>query len=388
MIQMVKLNSNLKILFVINIAISLCSGLVSPLFPLFLEGLRADVVEISLVLFIGGAASTVILVPSGLLSDRYRRRNIFILSSVMLCSAALYLTAVKSWEQTILGLVFFLSAFSVFLPSRNSLIADNADSTSVAATYSFINAAWPIGSIIGPLIGGFLADNYGWNYVFYVMALASLISIIPNFFFKRTYKGDKKLDKKKTKDKFFRRDIIILLIVFVLSQICLNTAIGIINPVIPLYLTKMFFLNKTTVGFFFSMGQGVAILLAQIPSGMLADRYSHRRVFAYSVLPLPIIIFFWPSIQNYLFLIILYMFTVGFWSMTWSVTQAYLVNLTPTLERGFVLSVRQTAVRLGFTMGPLVGGYFWNAYAATTPFYVASIFFASSFLFILFLKKQ
>ena len=103
--------------------------------------------------------------------------------------------------------------------------------------------------------------------------------------------------------------------------------------------------------------------------------------------PLPIIILLWPAIQNYLLLMILYMFIVGVWSMTWSIAVAYLMSLTPTLERGFVVSIRQTATRLGFTIGPLIGGYFWYVYTSTAPFYVSSVFFALSFFLILLPRK-
>ena len=60
---------------------------------------------------------------------------------------------------------------------------------------------------------------------------------------------------------------------FFFFQIFLTIAIKILDPVIPLYLTNIFGLNKTTVGFFFSIGFGVASLLAQIPAGILADKY-------------------------------------------------------------------------------------------------------------------
>ncbi|MDH5267503.1 MAG: MFS transporter [Candidatus Bathyarchaeota archaeon] len=385
---MFKWNRNLKVLFFINVSISLSSSLVSPLFPLFLDNLGATVSEISFVLFTGGVAATILMVPSGLLSDRFRRRNILILSCIMLGSGAFYLTTVTSWSQSVFGIMLFLSALSIFLPARHTIVADNADPSVMTTTYSLMNVAWPTGSIIGPVLGGFLADRYGWNYTFYVATLVSLASIIPTFFFKRTYRGDKKRDKKKFKGELFKRDFIILLIVFSLFQIFASAAMGIMDPVVPLYLTQTFNVDKTTVGFFFSMGIGVATLLAQFPSGILADKYGRKRVLAYSILPLPFILLLWPYVQNYLFIAVLYMFIMGLWSMTWSVAVAYLMALTPTLERGFVISIRQAAIRLGFTVGPLIGGYFWVAHGTKTPFSISAVFFALSLLLIWFLKNS
>ena len=366
---------------------SLSRNLVYPLFPLFLDNLGATVPEISFILFTGGVAGTILMVPSGLLSDRFRRRNMLILSSIMSGSAAFYLTTIQSSTQSIFGIVLFLSAISIFLPARHTMIADNADPSTMTTSYSLMNAAWPIGSMIGPILGGFLADRYGWNYTFYAATLVSLTSIIPTYFFKRTYKGDKKRDKKKVEGGFLKRDFIILLTVFSLFSIFASAAMGIMDPVVPLYLTQMFNVDKTAVGLFFSMGIGIATLLAQFPSGVLADKYGRKRVLAYSILPLPLMLLLWSYVQNYLFITILYMLIAGFWSMTWSVAVAYLMTLTPTLERGFVISIRQAAVRLGFTVGPLIGGYFWVAHGTKTPFFISAVFFALSLLLIWFLKN-
>ena len=385
--RMFRLNRNLKVLFVLNLAFSTCVGLVSPLFPLFLDGTGANILEISLVLFVGGVATTILMVPSGLLSDRYRRRNILILSSIMYGLAAFYLTTVRNWEQSILGFVIFSSASTLSLPAIFTLIADNADSTRLAKTFGLIQTGWPVGLMIGSALGGFLADNYGWNYTFYVVVLISLLSIIPNYFFKRTYKGDKMLDKKQTRGTFFTRGIITFLFLFSLSQLLLSSANGILNPVIPLYLTENFNVNETAVGFFFSMGLGLATLVTQVPSGMLADRYGYKKILVYSILPVPIILLFWPVIGDYFLLMILYMFIIGLGSMTWSVAPVYLMNLTPTLDRGLVVSISETAVKLGFTLGPLIGGYFSYIYSSVAPFYVSSVFFALSFFLILFLRK-
>jgi MFS family permease len=382
-----ELNRNLRVLFVVNIAFSLCQGLVSPLFSLFLDGLGANVAEIGLVLFIGGFASTIVMVPSGLLSDRIRRRNILISSSIMFGLGALYLTTVKSWQESVLGIILLSSAFSVFLPARHTMIADNTGSRSMAATYGLMNIAWPIGTTIGPILGGFLADNYGWNYAFYTAALVSFLSISPTYFFKRTYRGDKKRDKEKSPSVFLRKDFVVLLIVFSLSQMLLSAANGILDPVVPLYITRKFNATTTTVGFFLSMGFGVATLIAQLPGGTLAERYDRKKILAYSIMPLPLVMVLWPSIPSYHLLIISYMFAQGFWSMTWPVAQAYLMGLTPPLERGTVISIRQAAVRLGFTIGPLLGGYSWHAYNPTTPFYLSAILFTLSFFLVLLLEK-
>src|SRR5437762_8538666 len=48
-----------------------------------------------------------------------------------------------------------------------------------------IMSVFGLGSIVGPLVGGFITDHFGWRWVFYVnlplglVALASLVILLP-----------------------------------------------------------------------------------------------------------------------------------------------------------------------------------------------------------------
>ena len=68
---MLRIGRNLTLLFIINLITAVCIDMIIPLFPLFIKSLGASVFEISLVLFVQGLSSAVLMVPSGLLSGRY-----------------------------------------------------------------------------------------------------------------------------------------------------------------------------------------------------------------------------------------------------------------------------------------------------------------------------
>jgi len=130
---------------------------------------------------------------------------------------------------------------------------------------------------------------------FLIAALFSFASISPAFFFKRPYKRDREQTQRNIDARSSRRDFIVFLIVCVLFQLFLSAAVGIINLVVPLYVTQTFNVDKATIGILFSLGMGAATLVAQIPSSILADKYGREGILSYSILPLPIIIVFWPS---------------------------------------------------------------------------------------------
>ena len=79
--------------------------------------------------------------------------------------------------------------------------------------------------------------------------------------------------------------------------------------------------------------------------------------------------------------------------MTWPSSVAYLVDSVPKSKKSIAISIRQTSIRLGFTIGPLIGGYLGYMYELGTvlptfSFYISALFFVLSILSRLFLKNS
>jgi len=178
------------------------------------------------------------------------------------------------------------------------------------------------------------------------------LCLVPALLLREPCRGSEQERRTRPQGTLFNRRVLFILAVFSLFQIFGNIGRGILDPVIPLYLTERFQKSKTQVGLFFSAGLGVATLVAQIPSGLLADRYGRKKFMAYCVSMIPVLSMLWPWLNDYLLLMILFMLITGLWSTTWPASTAYLMDLTPTSKRGITIAFRQTAVRLGFTIAP------------------------------------
>ena len=382
------INKNLITLFIVNMIVATYWSATGPLIPLFIRELNATVFQVSLVLFIGGLISTITVMPSGLLSDKYGERKLIIISIALLAISPLLYSISKTWQETILWTLLNMAAFSFFMPARMSMIADSARSGSMATAYGVMNLAWPIGGIVGPFIGGFLAENYGWNTFFYYLSSIAFLCMLLSFLLNDI---DEKppTTKKKPKNEFsLDKSVIWLLTVFSLVHILGNFARGILKTVFPFYLTETFQKTKTETGLFFSVGFGIATLIAQFPSGLLADRFGHRRIMAYATSMIPIIASFFLLLDDYVLVLLIYAMIAGLWSVTWPASVAYILAITPASKRGAMVAVRQMAVRLGFTIGPLIGGFLWDAFDPSISFYVTIFFFAASFILILLLKDE
>jgi len=386
---MAEAGRNLFTLFTIDVVMAICWYMSGPFIPLFIRSLGASVFLASLVLFTSGVASTMAVILSGFLSDRYGEKKLIIFSALIWGLASILYRFSTTWEEAIPAAIIASLSLSLFLPARMSFIALNAKPSSVATAYGFMNIAWPVGGILGPIMGGFIIKSYGWNSLFYswiVMALTGMLLSL-SLREERDREPTRVRAEKKIRDPCLFKGSIWVLTAFILAHIVGNTARGILNTVMPFYITDIFHRDEADVGLFFSVGLGVATLITQVPSGLLADKLGRKRVMVCAVALTSFMPFLLTLSNDYIIAIILYTVATGLWSMTWPASVAYLMDLAASSRRGFIAGLRQMAVRLGFTVGPIVGGYLWDAIGPMASFYATSIFFAVSLMFLLMLKE-
>lgn len=77
------LNRNLLFLFILNFTFGFSIQLITPLFPLFLSDIGASASQNAFVISIGGLVSTILMLPSGLLLDKIKRKILLVGSSIV-----------------------------------------------------------------------------------------------------------------------------------------------------------------------------------------------------------------------------------------------------------------------------------------------------------------
>jgi predicted MFS family arabinose efflux permease len=91
---------------------------------------------------------------------------------------------------------------------------------------------------------------------------------------------------------------------------------------------------------------------------------------ALSIIPIALLLY--PFISDSVLLLVLYMAVSGFRSATWPASMAYIITLVSAQMRGVAIGIRQIANRLGFTLGPFLGGVLWQYSDPVITFLVAS----------------
>ena len=116
----------LLLLFIINILFALNTNLVTSLQPLFIENLGADAIEIGLVVSAQGLVSTLLMIPSGLLTEKLKAKKMLSLSIALSITTPFMYAFSRNWQSLLPWAIIYGSIFSFFIVTRMSLIADNS----------------------------------------------------------------------------------------------------------------------------------------------------------------------------------------------------------------------------------------------------------------------
>jgi EmrB/QacA subfamily drug resistance transporter len=123
-------------------------------------------------------ASTVTVPIYGKLSDIYGRRLFFIGGMVLfLAGSAL---AGTSQDMTQLIIYRFIQGLGAggMMPIALAIIGDIFSPAERGKWQGLFVAVFGLSSIVGPTLGGFITDNWGWRWVFYVNMPVGIIAIV------------------------------------------------------------------------------------------------------------------------------------------------------------------------------------------------------------------
>src|SRR4030066_40404 len=176
--------NNTLLLFLIAMILAKIGGeMYGMLLPLYLKELNASVVQIGLFFSISQIIPLVMQILGGWVSDSLGR-----LRSIAIGSVAGNLTYVgfifaPTWQWVMSGQFFSAMTRSLIGPSFSAFIAENSAEHNRARVFGVTDTLFMIVGVIGPPLGGYLADAYGFRimlvvaWVFYFFATIIRVSM-------------------------------------------------------------------------------------------------------------------------------------------------------------------------------------------------------------------
>lgn len=166
------------IILMINMFIAIGSfGIIIPILPAYLESINQGGTAAGLMIAIFAGAQLVFSPIAGKWTDQYGRKKMIIYGLTGLTLSMFVFYAFDSiWWLYASRIIGGIGA-ALLIPAIFAYVADITTLDQRAKGNSFVSAAMSLGIVVGPGIGGFLAD-FGLKIPFLVSAIVSLIAVI------------------------------------------------------------------------------------------------------------------------------------------------------------------------------------------------------------------
>ncbi len=145
--------------------------------PIYLRELGADPVQIGGILGLAAAGMLISHLPAGALADHIGRKAIMVSSWVIAVLATVMMALARGLPLFVAGLVLY--NFTVFVMSPlSSYITQAGGDWSPARALTTVSAGFSAGMILGPVIGGQLAEEFGLRSVYLLAAGTFVLSTL------------------------------------------------------------------------------------------------------------------------------------------------------------------------------------------------------------------
>ncbi|MDO9085658.1 MAG: MFS transporter [Anaerolineaceae bacterium] len=178
------MNRNLKLVTISLFIWGVGEGMFLLFQPIYLLKLGADPIAIGAILGGMGFMTTISQIPSGYLSDRFGPRPLMWFSWIWGTISAFLMALAGSLELFIVALLLFGFTGSVLAP-MNAYITSERGNWSAERSLTFTSAAYHLGAVLGPTIGGFIGQQYDLRILYFISAFIFVISTIFVLFIKK-----------------------------------------------------------------------------------------------------------------------------------------------------------------------------------------------------------
>ena len=122
-------------------------------------------------------ASAVAMPATGWLSDRIGRKQLFLLSIVCFTVASALCALAANLPEMVLFRILQGMSGALIMPLCNSILLDISPPDKIVKAMTIFSTGSLVAPILGPLLGGFLTENFNWRWVFIVNLPVGVLSV-------------------------------------------------------------------------------------------------------------------------------------------------------------------------------------------------------------------
>jgi DHA1 family tetracycline resistance protein-like MFS transporter len=364
--------SPLLVIFITVFIDLLGFGIIIPLLPFYAEHFGASALLVGLLSTSFSLAQFVFAPFWGRLSDRIGRRPVILIGLLGSCLSYAFFALATSLPMLFLARTLAGIA-GANIPTAQAFIADSTTADTRARGMGLIGAAFGLGFMFGPAIGGFLSH---WGYAapaWFASAISLANFVAALLLLPESRPGHLRDTIRPARLEVIRRALarpqlpLVLLVYFIVL-----TSFASFEAMFALYSERRFGFSAATIGYMFAW---VGVVLATV-QGLLVGRVV-KAIGERRLVPLAVFVIaaalgsvpFAPSVPVLAAVCGLLAFGMGFNSPS---LLSAISQLADPRDQGSTLGVSQSLGSLARIIGPMWGGWVFDQFGIRYPFFTAA----------------
>jgi DHA1 family multidrug resistance protein-like MFS transporter len=363
------------IILMINMFIAIGSfGIIIPILPAYLASINQGGTAAGLMIAIFAGAQLIFSPIAGKWTDQFGRRKMIIYGLVGLTLSMFIFYAVNSiWLLYASRIIGGIGA-ALLIPAIFAYVADITTFDQRAKGNSLVSAAMSLGIVVGPGIGGFLAD-FGLKFPFLISALVSLSAVVFSIFVLKESETEQVTQSMDAKTETMLRKITLSVKkpYFIPLIITLVMSFGLMayESVIGLYLDNQFNSTPKDIAVMVTATGIVSVIVQLFVVDRIVQRFGEVNVLNIfiSVAAIGFLLSLFASNYLIFFLISLIIF------LSTSILRPVLNTLISKMagnEQGFAMVMNNAYMSIGNVLGPTLAGMMYDVHI-TYPFMLGLI---------------
>jgi DHA1 family multidrug resistance protein-like MFS transporter len=306
----------------------------------------------------GRIAMALALPVWGMLADRYGRKAM-VQATAFGGALPIGLMAVAGNVQQLLALRILYGLLAGTVPTFMALVSSFAPAGETAFALGMMQMAYYTGMSAGPLIGGLIADHFGYRSVFFVTSLMPVVAglLVMLVVKERSVIRARSADQRSLKDTLGRilrsRPLIGGLLCLALFHFASSSLI----PIMPLYVESLLqdsTMLNTSAGSVLAV-KAVTSAIAAAFFGRLADRRGQRRILLVVCIGASVMFAGQAAAPSYVVLLVASTITGFFTGGLIPTANAILARMAPRQREGTLYGVSSSINAVAQGVSPLVG---------------------------------
>ena len=360
-------------------------GLVIPVLPTLMNEMNLTGTIVGYLTAAFAIAQLIVSPFAGKAVDKFGRKIMIVMGLFIFGFSELLFAIGKSVEVLFISRIFGGISAAFIMPAVTAFIADITTLQTRSKALGYMSAAISTGFIIGPGIGGFLAD-FGTRVPFYFAGVLGIIAaIFSSIVLTETKRNHQEIDTMESRYSGLKSILLPMYLMPFLLIFIASFGLAAFESFFSLFVDHKFGFTPKDIAIIITGGAIVGAIAQLLLFEKLTNLWGEIKLIRYSLILSAVLVFTMTVIHSYLsILLTTFILFVGFDLFRPAVT-SHLSKIAGN-EQGFVGGMNSMFTSLANIVGPILGGILFDI-DLNYPYYFAAVFLVIGVVMTIFWKK-